>query len=143
MQILGVTVFALADDWQLPITAFSTAMAAGHAGSAVGAAVGGMPGDRFGRKPVAVAGTFLFGALTVATVIAATPAAVVALRFAAGLGLGGCLPPALALLTEKACLRDAAALRYRSHWYARRSASRWRGSSQARSCRCWAGAACS
>ncbi len=100
MQILGVTVFALANDWQLPITAFSTAMAAGHAGSAVGAAVGGMLGDRFGRKPVTVAGTFLFGVLTIATVIATTPAAVVALRFAAGLGLGGCLPPALALLTE-------------------------------------------
>lgn len=109
MQILGVTVFALADDWRLPIAAFGAAMAAGHAGSAFGAAIGGVLGDRFGRKPVAVAGTFLFGALTIATVLATTPAMVVALRFAAGLGLGGCLPPALALLTESLPARRSGA----------------------------------
>lgn len=100
MQILGVTVFALATEWRLPIAAFGAAMAAGHAGSAVGAALGGMLGDRFGRRPVAIAGTVLFGVLTIATVLATTPAAVFTLRFVAGLGLGGCLPPALALLTE-------------------------------------------
>jgi AAHS family 4-hydroxybenzoate transporter-like MFS transporter len=100
MQLLGVTVMALASDWTLPLTAFATAMAAGHAGAAVGTSIGGLLGDRFGRKPIIVAGTLLFGVLSLATIFATRPEHMVALRFAAGLGLGGCLPPALALLTE-------------------------------------------
>lgn len=100
MQLLGVTVSALSRDWHLPLSAFSVAMAAGHAGSATGAVIGGVLGDRFGRRPVIIGGTLLFALLSLASALASNTVELALLRFAAGLGLGGCLPPALALLTE-------------------------------------------
>jgi AAHS family 4-hydroxybenzoate transporter-like MFS transporter len=100
MQILGVTVAALSHDWGVPLAGFGAAMAAGHAGSAIGASVGGILGDRFGRRPIIISGTIFFGFFSLAMVLATTPTHAMILRFIAGLGMGGCLPPALALLTE-------------------------------------------
>lgn len=99
-QVLSVAVSSLAHDWGLPLSSFGTAMAAGYAGSAAGALVGGFLGDRFGRKPVVIGGSVLFGLATIAMVFLRTPNEVAVMRLIAGLGLGGCLPPGLALLTE-------------------------------------------
>jgi AAHS family 4-hydroxybenzoate transporter-like MFS transporter len=100
LQMLGVTVAALARDWHLPLSSFGGAMAAGHAGAAVGAIVGGIWGDRVGRRPVIIGGVMLFGAASFAIVLASAPWHIVVMRLIAGLGLGGCVPPALALLAE-------------------------------------------
>ena len=100
LQMLGVTVAALARDWHLPLSSFGGAMAAGHAGAAVGAVVGGIWGDRVGRRPVIIGGVMLFGAASFAIVLATAPWQIVLMRLIAGLGLGGCVPPALALLAE-------------------------------------------
>lgn len=99
-QILSVAVATLAQDWALPLSAFGAAMAAGYAGSAAGALVGGISGDRFGRKRTAIGGTLLFGAATISMALLTLPAELVVARFVAGVGLGGCLPPCLALLAE-------------------------------------------
>ncbi|MCC6482173.1 MAG: MFS transporter, partial [Sphingomonadaceae bacterium] len=99
-QILAVTIAAMATDWQLPLPAFGTAMAAGHAGSAIGAILGGILADRFGRRPVILGGVLLFGGFTLMMLGADSPADLVWMRVLAGLGLGGCLPPGLALLAE-------------------------------------------
>jgi len=99
-QILSVSVAAMARDWHLALSAFGTAMAAGYAGAAAGAMIGGMLGDRWGRKPTTVFGAILFGSTTVLLAFLKSPAEVAFARCFAGLGLGGCLPPCLALLTE-------------------------------------------
>lgn len=99
-QLLAVTVADLARTWGRPLSDFGTAMAAGHAGSAVGAVLGGLLADRFGRRPVIVVGALLFGGLTFLMTVAQSPAELVAMRFVAGLGLGGCMPPGMALLAE-------------------------------------------
>jgi len=99
-QVLSVAVSTLAQDWGLPLSSFGTAMAAGYAGSAAGALLGGLLGDRFGRKPTAVGGAVLFGLATLVMAFLHTPGQLAVIRFIAGLGLGGCLPPVLALLTE-------------------------------------------
>lgn len=100
MQIIAVALPAIVGDWNLPLSAFGLAMAAGHAGSFVGAPVVGMLADRWGRKPVIIAGALLFGTMTMLLALARDPQQLVLLRFIAGLGLGGSVPPALALVTE-------------------------------------------
>lgn len=100
MQIIAVALPAIVGDWKLPLSAFGLAMAAGHAGSFIGAPVVGMIADRVGRKPVIIAGALLFGSMTALLALARDPQHLVLLRFIAGLGLGGCVPPALALVTE-------------------------------------------
>ncbi|BAK66545.1 putative aromatic acid transporter [Sphingobium sp. SYK-6] len=99
-QILAVALPAIVADWRLPLADFGIAMAAGHAGAFVGTPIAGILGDRFGRKPVLVGGTLLFSMMTLALAMAREPTHLAGLRFVAGLGLGGCIPPALALLTE-------------------------------------------
>ena len=99
-QILSVSVAAMARDWHVPVSAFGTAMAAGYAGAAAGAMIGGVLGDRWGRKPTTVLGAILFGTTTVLLAFLKSPNEVAFARCFAGLGLGGCLPPCLALLTE-------------------------------------------
>jgi AAHS family 4-hydroxybenzoate transporter-like MFS transporter len=100
MQILGVTVAAIASDWDTPLSAFGAAMAAGHLGAAVGATLGGVVADRIGRRSTIILGVLWFGAFTLATLLARTPEQIAVVRLIAGIGLGGCLPPALALISE-------------------------------------------
>jgi AAHS family 4-hydroxybenzoate transporter-like MFS transporter len=100
MQILGVTVSAMAAEWQSPLTAFGAAMSAGHMGAAIGATLGGVLADRIGRRLTILMGVAWFGAFTIATLLTHTPEQVAFVRLGAGLGLGGCLPPALALTSE-------------------------------------------
>lgn len=100
MQILGVTVSAIAEDWGLPLSAFGVAMAAGHLGAAIGASVGGLLADQVGRRPTILLGVMWFGVFTLSILLTQTPEQVAAVRLVAGIGLGGCLPPALALISE-------------------------------------------
>lgn len=99
-QILAVTVSTMSKEWGLPISAFGTAMAANHFGTAIGASLGGIIADKFGRKPTLIFGAILFGTCTIAMSFAKNTEYLVVFRIISGLGLGGCMPPALALLTE-------------------------------------------
>lgn len=100
MQILSVTVSSIAADWGLPISAFSTAMAAGHLGAAIGATFGGLVADRIGRRITILGGVLWFGLFTLATLLGRTPEEFAIARLVAGLGLGSCLPTAITLVAE-------------------------------------------
>lgn len=99
-QLLPVTIARLAQAWSLPPSAFGVAMAAGHAGAAIGAVLCGTLADRFGRRPLILGGAVLFGVMTFAMGWARSPAELEWMRLVAGVGLGGCMPPGLALLSE-------------------------------------------
>ncbi|SDR60886.1 MFS transporter [Paraburkholderia tuberum] len=73
---------------------------AGLAGLTVGAFLCGPLADKFGRKPVLVASILIFGGFTLATAAANTLTWLIVLRFAAGVGLGGAGPSAMALVAE-------------------------------------------
>ncbi len=94
----------------LPRAFVGPVLSASLLGATAGAMTFGPLGDRFGRKRMLVVATATFGALTVLTARAGSPAELLAVRFLAGLGLGGATPCFLALSAEFAPARSRAAV---------------------------------
>jgi len=103
--VIGFAAPALLADWGVTKADLAPALAMGLIGMTVGAAVAGWLGDRLGRKIVIVGSVLVFGALTAATAMVSNVIELAALRFLAGLGLGGALPNVAALVAEFAPAR--------------------------------------
>ncbi len=69
-------------------------------GMTLGALSIGIATDRLGRRKLLIAAVFAFSLLTLACGFAQTPMQLGLFRFLAGFGLGGCLPTAIAMVTE-------------------------------------------
>jgi len=82
--------------------AFGPVFGAGLGGIFAGALLLGAIADRYGRKPAIIGGLTLFGLCTLATVFVGSVQQLCVLRFVTGLGLGGAMPNAIALMTEYA-----------------------------------------
>lgn len=105
-QSLGLAVPALMQDWGLPREAFSSIMAIGLVGLTLGAVVGGMLGDRFGRRTVMIVSTAFFGFMTMAQGWVSNPQELLVLRFLDGVGIGAMIPNGAALISEFTPKRD-------------------------------------
>ena len=66
----------------------------------IGGALAGIVGDRIGRRIALIGSVLIFGVLTAAVAFVDSLWALAALRFLAGLGLGGAMPNAAALASE-------------------------------------------
>ena len=99
-QLLGIAVPAMMREWNVPRGAFAPVLAASMLGMMIGGAAAGVVGDRLGRRIALIGSVLTFGGLTIAVAAADTLFSLGALRFAAGLGLGGALPNAAALASE-------------------------------------------
>ncbi|WP_124094554.1 MFS transporter [Burkholderia gladioli] len=99
-QLIGFAIPALIRDWHLAREAFVPAVAAGLVGMGLGSAAAGPFADRFGRRRAVILSVFVFGAATCAIGAAQDIAGLAALRFVAGLGIGGALPTATTLTAE-------------------------------------------
>src|SRR5947207_10169997 len=108
MQVVGYAAPAIIKAWQSNKAAFGAVFGAGLGGFMVGAMVRGDVGDRLGRKRMMVAGALLFGVFTLASAWAEGLTSLLVLRTIAGLGLGGSIPNAIALMTEYAPARERA-----------------------------------
>lgn len=97
---LGFAAPAMLPDLGLTKAQLAPVLATGLIGMTIGAAVGGMLGDRFGRKAALLASTIIFGSMTGAVAFANGVPALALLRFIAGIGLGGALPNVTALVAE-------------------------------------------
>src|ERR1700744_3113620 len=108
MQVVGYAAPAIIKAWHSDKAAFGVVFGAGLAGFMLGATVLGNFGDRFGRKRMIVAGSLLFGLFTLASAWADGLTSLLVLRTIAGVGLGGSIPNAIALVTEYSPLRERA-----------------------------------
>ena len=99
-QLLGNVIPALMREWSLPRAPFTTVIALGPLGMIVGGALGGMLGDRFGRRTALLGSVIAFAIPTLAIAAVNGLTMLGILRFLAGLGLGGAMPNAAALASE-------------------------------------------
>lgn len=100
IQLLSLVTPLILAEWLVSKAAFGWAMGAALIGMSVGAGLGGVLGDRFGRKAVLIGSTLLFGVMTIAASTTHGIPGLVALRFLAGLGFGGATPNGMALASE-------------------------------------------
>jgi AAHS family 4-hydroxybenzoate transporter-like MFS transporter len=98
--VLPTAIRALSDDWHLKRADFSTALMMSPLGMLVGGLIGGWLGDRLGRRLILLGSIVAFALPTAAVYFAPNLAVLAALRFLAGLGLGGAMPNATALASE-------------------------------------------
>jgi AAHS family 4-hydroxybenzoate transporter-like MFS transporter len=89
-------------EFQIPFSALGTLFGAGLAGLTVGALCLPVLADHFGRKPLILVATALFGIFSILTANVHSYSALLALRVLAGLGLGAALPNVVALVSEYA-----------------------------------------
>src|SRR6266566_5628850 len=99
-QLLGNAVPSLMKEWSFPRGAFSTVLALSPFGMMIGGAVGGILGDRIGRRTALLFSMLSFAVFTLAISTVNGLMLLGAFRFLAGLGLGGAMPNAAALSSE-------------------------------------------
>lgn len=99
-QLIGFAIPSIIKEWGITRDAFAPAVAAGLLGMAVGSCCAGLFADRFGRRMAVIASVFLFGAATCSIGFAPDVITIAALRFVAGLGIGGALPSSATMTAE-------------------------------------------
>ena len=100
--MISFVMAALALQWKLDQTTLSLIGAIGFVGMALGATLGGLIADRIGRRQVFALTLLVYGLATGASALVGSVAALMALRFIVGIGLGAELPVASTLVSEYA-----------------------------------------
>jgi putative MFS transporter len=98
--LISFVIAQLSVTWKADAASLSWVAAAGFAGMAVGAALGGILADKLGRKQVFVLTLLLYGVATGASALAWSVGILLLLRFIVGLGLGAELPVVATLVSE-------------------------------------------
>ena len=98
--IVGSVVAAVAGAWKLDAATSGLIISANLVGMFVGAALAGSLSDRFGRKGVFQITLLVYSILTGLSALAWNAASLMAIRFLAGIGMGGELPVASTLVSE-------------------------------------------
>ncbi|MDR8402161.1 MFS transporter [Paraburkholderia sp. USG1] len=99
-QLIGFAIPLMIREWGVSKAAFGPTLAAGLLGMGLGTVVAGVAADRVGRRRTLVACVLVFGMATAAIGFAPDILTVTALRFVAGLGIGGALPMASTTTAE-------------------------------------------
>ncbi len=103
--LISFVMTALAAQWALSATELSWIGSIGFAGMALGATLGGLLADRFGRRQVFALTLLIFGVATGAAALSWSVGSLLVFRFLIGLGLGAELPVASTLVSEFAPAR--------------------------------------
>ena len=100
VQALGYLAPAIIKDWRLTPAQMGPVLSAALFGILVGSIAFSAIADRVGRRPVLVIATLFFAFVTLLTARAQTIGELRLIRFIAGVGLGGIMPNAVALVGE-------------------------------------------
>ena len=106
MLVIALTAPAIAADWALPAQRLGPVFAVGIVGMIGGSVLIAPLGDRLGRVRVLMLCCALFGLFAGLTALASGYGWLLAPRFLTGLGLGGAVPNATALISEHASARQ-------------------------------------
>ena len=99
-QLLGIVIPTMMREWGVGRPAFAPVVTFGYVGMMLGGALAGVAGDRVGRRTALLGSMMIFGVMTAAAALATGTATLGAIRFLAGIGLGGAIPNAAALAVE-------------------------------------------
>jgi AAHS family 4-hydroxybenzoate transporter-like MFS transporter len=99
VQAIGYVAKTLFTEWHIPNSA-GRVVSATLVGVLLGSILLSMLADRIGRRPVLIGATLYFSVLTVLTTQMTTLDSLLGIRFLAGIGLGGIMPNAVALVGE-------------------------------------------
>jgi AAHS family 4-hydroxybenzoate transporter-like MFS transporter len=111
VTVLAFALPGLVKAWGITnASALGPLLSASLIGMMIGAPLGGYLGDRFGRRWPIIAACLVFGAFTWLVLLAGTVEQIFYLRFLAGIGLGGVMPNAIALVSEYAPTRKRATM---------------------------------
>lgn len=99
-RLLPLAIPPLLKEWGTTREAFALTTSVGLAGMVLGTTLGGMLGDRLGRRRTIVGSVLIFGIVTACHALANGVPALTAMRFLAGLGLGGLMPSAASMFAE-------------------------------------------
>ena len=102
VQVLGYLAPAIIQDWNVTRPQMGPVLSAALVGILVGSLLFSMLADKFGRRPVLIAGTLLFALLTLLTARVETLSELRTLRFLGGVAMGGMMPNVVALVGEYA-----------------------------------------
>lgn len=103
--LISFIIAALAAQWSLKPGETAWIASIGFIGMAIGATLGGLLADRFGRRQVFAVTLLIYGVATGASALAGGLAVLLVLRFFVGLGLGAELPVASTYVSEFAPAR--------------------------------------
>ncbi len=101
LQSMGLAAPKLAPEFHLAPGQLGMVLTASPIGLFFGAFVGGRLADVWGRKIALIIAMLVFGVFQLSTVAAPGYGALLAIRFACGLGLGGALPNLIALTSRR------------------------------------------
>jgi len=99
-QALPASIPMLIKMWHVKRDVFNIVSIMGYVGMTVGTIGFGIIGDKAGRRPTLMIAVMLFALPTIAISLVGDVTSMTILRFIGGLGLGGCMPNAAALLAE-------------------------------------------
>jgi MFS transporter, AAHS family, 4-hydroxybenzoate transporter len=99
-QAVGFVAPLISTEWGVAKASFGPVFVAGLLGMALGALLFGALADRFGCKIILILCFLTFGVLTIGKALVSSTAALAVLQLLAGLGIGGAMPNAIALVAE-------------------------------------------
>ena len=100
VQAMGYVAPAIIREWKIPNSELGPVFGAGLFGVLIGSLLFSMVADKIGRRPVLIGVTLFFSAMTLLTAYTGSVREMLAIRFVAGMGLGGIMPNAVALCGE-------------------------------------------
>jgi MFS transporter, AAHS family, 4-hydroxybenzoate transporter len=100
VQAMGYVAPALLLDWKLSNSALGPVFSAALLGVLIGSLLLSILADKIGRRPVLIGAALYFSAFTLLTARVNSVPELLAIRFIAGIGLGGIMPNAMALVGE-------------------------------------------